>query len=147
MICLVYFVSRTSRSRDTGVFRRSEWKWQKEHKRKRSQILQATPHFWVACKFLFSYMEKCPGGIFWPILWNFVKPGTPRNSGFFQKRGRKRVKEWREVTFMKEWVKALDDTRILWPADLRQLFSFPRYGHLKIFWGPNQISHGNFRVS
>ena len=29
------------------------------------------------------------------------------------------MKEWREVTFMKEWVKALDDTRILAPADLR----------------------------
>ena len=35
------------------------------------------------------------------------------------KEGRKRMKEWREVTFMKEWVKALDDTRILAPADLR----------------------------
>ena len=44
---------------------------------------------------------------------------TPWKSGFFQKKGRKRVKEWREVTFMKEWVKALDDTRILAPADLR----------------------------
>ena len=45
--------------------------------------------------------------------------GTPRKSGFFQERGRKRVKEWGDVTFMKEWVKALDDTRILAPADLR----------------------------
>ena len=34
------------------------------------------------------------------------------------KKGRKRMKEWGEVTFMKEWVKALDDTRILAPADL-----------------------------
>ena len=77
MIFLFYFVSRTSRSRDTGVFRRSEWKWQKEHKRKRSQILQATPHFWVACKFLFSYMEKCIGAIFWTFFRNHRKPGTP----------------------------------------------------------------------
>ena len=35
------------------------------------------------------------------------------------KKGRKRMKEWGEVTFMKEWVKAIDDTRILAPADLR----------------------------
>ena len=66
--------------------------------------------------------------------------GTPRKSGFFQERGRKRVKEWGDVTFMKEWVKALDDTRILAPADLKNLVSFPRYGHLKIPKGPNQIS-------
>ena len=45
-----------------------------------------------------------------------------------------------DVTFMKEWVKALDDTRILAPADLKNLVSFPRYGHLKIPKGPNQIS-------
>ena len=30
---------------------------------------------------------------------------TPKE--WFLKKGRKRVKEWREVTFMKEWVKAL----------------------------------------
>ena len=40
------------------------------------------------------------------------------------------MKEWGEVTFMKEWVKALDKTRILAPTDLRYLVSFPRYDHL-----------------
>ena len=50
------------------------------------------------------------------------------------------MKEWGDVTFMKEWVKALDDTRILAPADLKNLVSFPRYGYLKIPKGPNQIS-------
>ena len=45
--------------------------------------------------------------------------GIPQKSGFFQERGQKRVKEWCEVTFMKERVKALDDIRILGPADLR----------------------------
>ena len=34
-------------------------------------------------------------------------------------RGRKRVKEWRYTTFMKEWMKVLDETRILSPAELR----------------------------
>ena len=37
-----------------------------------------------------------------------------------------------DVTFMKEWVKALDDTRILAPADLKFIVSFPRYGRLKL---------------
>ena len=32
---------------------------------------------------------------------------SPRKSGFFQRKGRKRVKEGLEVTFMKEWVKPL----------------------------------------
>ena len=53
--------------------------------------------------------KVAPGGTIWP----------PRKSAFFYERGRKRMKEWRQVTFMKEWVKALDDTRILAPADLR----------------------------
>ena len=47
------------------------------------------------------------------------------------KKGRKRMKEWGEVTFMKEWVKALDKTRILAPTHLQNLVSFPRYGRLK----------------
>ena len=38
------------------------------------------------------------------------------------------MKEWGEVTFMKEWVKALDKTRILAPTRLQNLVSFPRYG-------------------
>ena len=114
-----YFVSRTFKSRDTCVFRRAECKWLKEPKWKSSQILQFRARFCRNCKFLFSMMEKCPGGIFWAIFRQWQTPGTPRKSGFFQRKGRKRVKEWREVTFMKEWVKALDDTRILAPADLR----------------------------
>ena len=57
------------------------------------------------------------------------------------------MKEWGDVTFMKEWVKALDKTRILAPADLKNLVSFPRYGHLKIPRSPNQISLVYFRAS
>ena len=45
------------------------------------------PQFWVA---FFSYMERSPGGI--------IRP--ERVVGFFQERGRKRVKEWGDVTFM-----------------------------------------------
>ena len=57
------------------------------------------------------------------------------------------MKEWGDVTFMKEWVKALDKTRILAPADIRFVVSFPRYGHLKIPKGPNQISLVYFMAS
>ena len=57
------------------------------------------------------------------------------------------MKEWGEVTFMKDWVKALDNTRILAPADLKKLVLFPRYGYLKIPKGQNQISLVNFRAN
>ena len=40
------------------------------------------------------------------------------------------MKEWGEVTFMKEWMKALLVTVILASTDLRYLVSFPRYGRL-----------------
>ena len=58
-------------------------------------------------------------------------PGIPRKRALFLERGRKRMKEWGEVTFMKEWVKALDNMRILAPTHLQNLVSFPRYGRLK----------------
>ena len=41
------------------------------------------------------------------------------------------MKELGEVTFMEEWMKALDDTRILALTHLKNLVSFPRYGRLK----------------
>ena len=92
-------------------------------------------------------MESGPGGHILTVLGKIVNRGTPRKSGFFQERGRKSVQEWGDITFMKEWVKALDKTRILVPADLKNLVSFPRYGHLKIPKGPNQISLVYFRAS
>ena len=64
-------------------------------------------------------MHMGPGGMFGAKVAHFGPPGTPQKSAFFYERGRKRMKEWRQVTFIKEWVKALDDTRILAPADLR----------------------------
>ena len=54
------------------------------------------------------------------------------------------MKEWGEVTFMKEWVKALDKTRILAPTDLKNLVSFPRYGRLKLELLCEEISHVKF---
>ena len=41
------------------------------------------------------------------------------------------MKELGEVTFMKEWMKALDDTRIFALTHFQNLVSFPRYGRLK----------------
>ena len=54
----------------------------------------------------------------------FVKNCEPWNTPkeWFLSRKRPKVKEWGDVTFMKEWVKALDNTRILAPADLKILF-------------------------
>ena len=59
------------------------------------------------------------------------------------KKGRKRMKEWGEVTFMKEWVKALSERSILAPADLRYLFLFPRYRNLKMHSWSIQIYNSN----
>ena len=69
---------------------------------------------------------------------------SPRKSGFFQRKGRKRVKEWREVTFMKEWVKPLY-IGYHQALDLpKKLFPFPRTGHLKISLGPTQFLYSKF---
>ena len=118
----------------------------KEPKWKSSQNVQFRAHFCRNSKFFFLHGKWSRGHIL-TVLWKIVNRGTPRKSGFFQERGRKRVKEWGDVTFMKEWVKALDKTRILAPADIKFVVSFPRYGHLKIPKGPNQISLVYFRAS
>ena len=78
----------------------------------------------------FLGMPKGPRGMFWTKMAQNGPPGTPRKRALFIERGRKRMKEWGEATFMKEWVKALDKTRILAPTDLRYLVSFPRYSRL-----------------
>ena len=69
--------------------------------------------------------------MFWTKVAQFGPPGTPQKSAFFQESGRKRMKEWNQVTFTKEWINALDDTRILAPTHFQNLVSFPRYGRLK----------------
>ena len=54
------------------------------------------------------------------------------------------MKEWREVTFMKEWVKALY-IGYHQALDLpKNLFLFPRTGHLKISLGPTQFLCSKF---
>ena len=85
-----------------------------------------------------------PKGMIWSVLGNFVKPFSPRKSGFFHRKGLKDVKELREVTFMKEWVKPLY-IGYLQALDLPQnLFSFPRTGHLKISLGPTKFLYSKF---
>ena len=51
------------------------------------------------------------------------------------------MKEWCTVIFVKEGVKALVVTRILPPADLFYLLSFPRYGSLKMTKGSKPNFH------
>ena len=61
------------------------------------------------------YLKTCVLGAYFE---QFLKNCEPRNTPkecFFQERGRKRVREWCWVTFMKEWMKALvDSIRIFW---------------------------------
>ena len=127
MIFFLFFVSRSPRSRDTGVFRRSEWKWLKEHQWMSSRNISTNAQISAQTRFVFWLCKKGPGGIFWPIFWQKLAPETPWKSEFFQERGQKRVKEWREVTFMKEWVKALDDMRspiTFFVSEIRPLENF-----------------------
>ena len=51
-----------------------------------------------------GYMSR---GHIMNVFGKIMTPGTPRKSGLLQREGRNRVKEWREVTFMKAWVKPL----------------------------------------
>ena len=80
---------------------------------------------------IFLVIQKGPGGMFWTKVAHFGPTGTPRKSAFFQERGRKRMKELGEVTFMKEWVKAPSVGVVLPLTHLQNLVSFPRYGRLK----------------
>ena len=73
----------------------------------------ASPH-----KIFFFGASEGPRGMFWTVVAHFGPPGTPRKSALFQKRGRKRMKELGEVTFMKEEMKALLDAVDLAPTDL-----------------------------
>ena len=66
----------------------------------------------------FLGMSLGPRGMLWAIMAHFGPPGTPQKSALFQERGRKRMKELGEVTFMKEEMKALLDAVDLAPTDL-----------------------------
>ena len=63
-----------------------------------------------------SRISMGPGGIHWQETHSDTHLEHPEKVPFLTVRGRKRVKEWRYTTFMKEWMKALDKTRILSPA-------------------------------
>ena len=86
----------------TWGFRRSECKWAKISQRKRSQNLHGMAKYGAPSKFFFSYMENRPGGIFWPKRITEDHLEHPEKVVFLPERGRKRVKEWRDATFMKE---------------------------------------------
>ena len=73
---------------------------------------------WPAAIRFFLVLQKGSGGMLWAIMAHFGPPGTPRKSALFQKRGRKRMKELGEVTFMKEEMKALLVAVDLAPTDL-----------------------------
>ena len=82
--------------------------------------------------------------MFWTKVAHFGPTGTPRKSAFFQERGRKRMKELGEVTFMKEWVKAPSVGVVLPLTHLQNLVSFPRYGRLKKKCWYKQVCNGTY---
>ena len=99
MCVFCYFISRTFVSKDNCVCGLNENGW----KRLIGQRLQNIPgndQLGFPESFLFCMMERVPGGMFWAKVAHFGPPGTPRKSAFFYERGRKRMKEWRQVTFM-----------------------------------------------
>ena len=77
----------------TWVFRRAECKWVQISQRKRSQNLHGKKIGWLPSKFLFSYMDSGPWGIFWPKRHSREHLEHPEKVGFLTERGRKRVKE------------------------------------------------------
>ena len=82
--------------------------------------------------------------MFWTKVAHFGPTGTPRKSAFFQERGRKRMKELGDVTFMKEWVKAPSVGVVLPLTHLQNLVSFPRYGRLKKKCWYKQVCNGTY---
>ena len=102
-------------------FSRNSWKFG-------SQKLLHHGRLWWCSKFcFFFFLPSGPRGMFEPIVTNsdtsntHKHPKTPTNTH----------KEWCYHTFVKEWMKALDKTRILAPSDYFYHFSFPSYGRLK----------------
>ena len=108
-------------------FSRNSWKLG-------SQKLLPHGHFWWGSKFFFFSLPSGPRGMFEPIVTNsdtsntHKHPKTPTNT---HKTPTNTHKEWCYHTFVKEWMKALDKTRILAPSDYFYHFSFPSYGRLK----------------
>ena len=108
-------------------FSRNSWKFG-------SQKLLPHGHFWWGSKFFCFSLPSGPRGMFEPIVTNsdtsntHKHPKTPTNT---HKTPTNTHKEWCYHTFVKEWMKALNNTRILAPSDYFYHFSFPSYGRLK----------------
>ena len=98
----------------------------------------------LAATRFFLVIQKGPGAMFWTKVAHFGPTGTPRKSAFFQERGRKRMKELGEVTFMKEWVKDPSVGVVLPLTHLQNLVSFPRYGRLKKKCWYKQVCNGTY---
>ena len=61
-----------------------------------------TWHISSVYQVIFFYVPRGPGGIFWPKTDSARHLEHPEKVVFLPERGRKRVKEWRDATFMKE---------------------------------------------
>ena len=90
--------------------------------------------------FFFPNLNHSQGHI-WAKMSHHVPPLTPKKWPKRTHIGQKWQKEWCYHTFVKEWMKALDKTRILAPSDYFYYFSFPRYGCLKSKFLCERYSH------
>ena len=97
-----------------------------------TKVTATSSKSYVAVNFLFFSVYSSLGACFGPQSPSVPCLEHPFFVTFPTERAQKRVKEWCEDTFMKEWMKALEKTRILAPADIRYLFSFGSYGRLKL---------------
>ena len=99
-------------------------------------------------------ISRGPGGIFLPKTYSDRHLKHPKKVVVLTERGQciwpMHCNEGERVTpetaFTKEWMKALDKTRILSPAELRQLFLFPRYHRLKLIFLRDQVLHSDIQA-
>ena len=96
-----------------------------------SQKLLHKGHFWWRSNFFSFSLPSGPMGMFEPNSHTsntHKHPKTPKNT---HKTPTNTHKEWCYHTFVKEWITALNKTRILAPSDYFYNFSFASYGRLK----------------
>jgi len=150
MIFLFYFVSRTSRSRDTGVFRRSEWKWLKEPKWKSSQILQFRARFCRNCNFFLPAWKNVPGAYserFSDIIGHREHPENTLKRRFLSKKRAERG--WKSGARSLSWKSGWKPSTIreFWHQRIfGSFFCFRDTAIWKLSWVQIKFQIVNFRV-
>ena len=116
---------------EAEMYFQTVWLKMSERGWKSAHIVAANAQYALPPQDFFFILPKGPRVMFWAKMAPDGPPGTPRKSAFFYERGWNRMKEWRKVTFKKEWLKAPDITVILSYWGLLDIFSLGSYGCLK----------------